>query len=722
MLAHVTTWLLTSFLLTLIGMPWMARAFPAMPRLGWGLSRTFGLLFAGWSVWILAATASLPFDRLLIGGVLGSLGTLSLLACTLQRRTLIPWLKEARPLVQEGLFLSAFLAYLGLRGFNPDILIGEKLSDAMYLSSLLNDTAMPPADLWFAGHPVNYYYFGYVLCATVAKLCGTSLGLTFNLSLALMFALSVSGFSALLLEWLKSRSASEQGGWLAVGLGFQFALGNLAAGVWLLQRPKEALQSVWDTLGMASTRVLTFSDHPTPGGAISEFPSFTFLFADLHPHLMAIPFSMLYLAGAYALARSVRPGRSFCAVMALCLGAFGSMNAWELPVAFGVLTLAAVVAARQDAHPWKALLKSASWLALVFVVGLACFIPFFQHFAPPQGAKGLHLILDSRVTPTSWLMHFGLFAYIGGSWLVHQLSMRMRRFSSHPRRRLGLIVGALGLLMLLAFLWNGGLLLIWGLALLAIGMLLLAESDLDNRFLLLMLGAGIGLCVVADLVVVHDRTNTIFKLYMPAWSMLALASVMALRQLIRLEPAIWRLSWHALLLGLIGLGAVFPVLAGPAWSQGFRAWRGIDGEAFLAQYRPDEAKALEWLRQQPSGALLEPHGGSWSEANRLAVFSGRPTLLGWVGHERLWHEGSHLQQEIDRRIAWNDALFDDGKLQSLREALEASSAHYLVVSASRHASASAELSRQWPVVFSGEDIRIFQLNASHSPEPSDQLK
>jgi uncharacterized membrane protein len=64
----------------------------------------------------------------------------------------------------------------------------------------------------------------------------------------------------------------------------------------------------------------------------------------------------------------------------------------------------------------------------------------------------------------------------------------------------------------------------------------------------------------------------------------------------------------------------------------------LNGAAFLAQERPGDLAAVEWLRANAPGrpVVLEAVGGDYSEYGRISAFAGVPTVVGWIGHELQW--------------------------------------------------------------------------------------
>ena len=65
----------------------------------------------------------------------------------------------------ELIFLLFFLMFLSLRAFDPAASGTEKPMDMMMLSAVTSAQYAPPQDLWLAGEPIVYYYFGYWIYA-----------------------------------------------------------------------------------------------------------------------------------------------------------------------------------------------------------------------------------------------------------------------------------------------------------------------------------------------------------------------------------------------------------------------------------------------------------------------------------------------------------------------------------------------------------------------------
>ena len=115
------------------------------------------------------------------------------------RQAVVPFL------LAQLLFLIGFLFFVNVRSYLPwaafdlSLYQAEKWGNFTHLNSIMHSGWMPPKDIWFQGEPINYYYGGHLLVATIAKATGTPAEIAFNLGLATVFGLTLAlGFSFIL--------------------------------------------------------------------------------------------------------------------------------------------------------------------------------------------------------------------------------------------------------------------------------------------------------------------------------------------------------------------------------------------------------------------------------------------------------------------------------------------------------------------------------------------
>ena len=72
----------------------------------------------------------------------------------------------------------------------------------MFINSILRSPTLPPGDAWLSGYAISYYYFGYFIVASLARLAATPPPVAFNLGLALVFALTAVGATGLVANLL----------------------------------------------------------------------------------------------------------------------------------------------------------------------------------------------------------------------------------------------------------------------------------------------------------------------------------------------------------------------------------------------------------------------------------------------------------------------------------------------------------------------------------------
>ncbi len=230
-----------------------------------------------------------------------------------------------------------------------------------------------------------------------------------------------------------------------------------------------------------SSRVLQDYDMlKRPLEVIDEFPFFSFLLGDLHPHVLAIPFSLLAIAvalnlflggwrGRINLPWGARlhinyPGFLFCA---LVIGGLAFLNTWDILVAATLIVAAYVFwRANEDGWRWDRI-EDLILLGLPLgILSIVLYLPFYLGFSSQAGG-----LLPNFMYPTRgvhlWVMWgtllLPIFAYlIHISSGVQQLAAAQTDASSSvsrikPNWKLGFSLG-LGFVF---FLWIFSLLLGW---------------------------------------------------------------------------------------------------------------------------------------------------------------------------------------------------------------------------------------------------------------------
>jgi hypothetical protein len=164
---------------------------------GYFLSRALGWLLAAWLLWIFASFG-LAHNTVINAWLATALvGVLGLMALVWNWREMGAFLRRSAPalLVGEAIFAAAYLFFLVIRMYNPDLwqpwFGGEKFMEFAFLNGILRSPTFPPVDPHFAGGFINYYYFGIYLVAYVIKLTGIYAEVAFNLAIPTLFALTV---------------------------------------------------------------------------------------------------------------------------------------------------------------------------------------------------------------------------------------------------------------------------------------------------------------------------------------------------------------------------------------------------------------------------------------------------------------------------------------------------------------------------------------------------
>ena len=777
-------WYAFIFILGLFTYPLVRLAFPGLDDKGYPLARSMGLVLFAWLAWMsgsLGAGYTRPtiaawMSVILIGGAI---------AGWFQRAALsAEWKSHRRRfMLFEALFLAFFVFDLAIRLGNPDLWHpakgGERPMDFSYFNAILKSTSFPPYDPWYAGGYINYYYYGFVLVATPLKLLGIVPAVAYNLILPTLFALVAMGAFSLGWNLMSSKEQATEPmqspiptGRLTAGLAAALGmvvLGNLGTLRMLYQGfqrivvPDALNQKVsiflrlwWAGQGLVKTiggAMLPYGRGdwywfpsrviPAPGDVepITEFPFFTFLYSDLHAHMLAMPLALPVLAWTLSvvLARgrwnSVAAGVLGFFFGGLTIGALYPTNLSDiytyLPI--GLAALGYTFWRYSDGLKLSGLspaLRRLLWIALgggaLILLSFRLYQPYRDWYA--QAYRQIDIWNGSHTPLWSYLTHWGLFLFIIISWLIWETRrwMAVTPVSALKKVRWDAVFGLVGILFLIIFLlavkiprsespptlggipFGRGVTLAWPiLPLAAWAGLLLLRRDLPDakRLVLFWIGTALVITLVVEIVVVRGdigRMNTVFKFYLQAWALLAVSAGAALGWLLEDMP-LWkprrRDLWWVTLALFVAAAALF-TLVGTADKVLDRmapdAPHTLDSMQYMRHARyadqgvefplSEDYEAIRWMQENVKGSpvIVEVNCPEYRWCTRYTIYTGLPGVLGWNWHQRQQRALNPPNWVTDRVAEIND-FYTTPDPQAAYAFLKKYNVRYIIVGRLEHA-------------------------------------
>jgi YYY domain-containing protein len=473
---YILAWWFVLQLVGLVALPLAFRLFKRLPDRGYVFARPLGLLLTSYFFWL---GASLGLLRNRWGSILAVLFAVAGLSWLAYRRwpgeddvRLFPWLRRhlGLVLVVELIFVLVFVGWAWLRGFSPDLMTagGEKFMEIAFINAILRSDTFPPLDPWLSGFAISYYYFGYVMTALLTRFSGVPAFSAFTLGIAHLFALTVTGAFGVAYNLVQAARQGRGERRTAIGYGllgatFVALMGNLEGLLEAMRSKGLGSEAFWKWVDVPDlfergqvtgswfpgvswwwwrgSRVIQDRDllgRPLGISPIDEFPFFSFILGDMHPHVLGLPFVLLALALAFNLFRGRgRPSWAEIGLLALALGGLFFLNAWDFPIYLG-LTLLAYGARRYrefdgatDAF-WKDIGVVAG---SVLVLGFLLYLPFYVGFRSQAAGILPNLIFPTRLH--QYLIMFGPFIFVLAC-LLGTLLVRAFRSRVGNDSRLGL--------------------------------------------------------------------------------------------------------------------------------------------------------------------------------------------------------------------------------------------------------------------------------------------
>lgn len=730
----ILQWYLPITALGILFLPLTVRLFSAYYDRGYIFSKIIGILVIGYTVWLAASLRILPFT---LNTILIAIGVWAVANSIMFKKTgyklQIPSYKLL--LFEELFFLGGILLWSYVRGHEPSIHGLEKFMDFGFINSILLTQHFPPQDMWLApahnlekytsGFFINYYYFGHYLTALLTKLTQLPSAVTYNLMLSTIFSFCLGGsFSIGFNLFSANKKKFNLFAPVVSGLLTAFLVtcaGNLHT-IYVFTKGYENEHPVpfWQIMRL-SNEINYWYPNATRfiPNTIHEFPSYSWVVADLHGHVLDIPFVLLMLALLLSFfiqqtTTVVQTNKYTRFMFPITFGFMTAVmymtNAWDglIYVGLSMLIITMVQLVNQSKSAGQSIARAlvSSLLPIIaMLVSFAAFsFPFNRHFVPfvsgvgvvggYELAQSLGIISDTASdTPTA-----GTSSVI----TVGPLLLEKGNNVSSPFWMLGVLWG---------FFWFNSIIVC------ALVYTKLKKSTMrlftfdtlrdispSHLFLMALILVSCGLIVVPELLYAKDiypghyRANTMFKLGYQAFIMFSIVSgytiVLLRKYLIEIKASgknlVFRITQVVFFIDLLLLilVCIYPYFAVEAYygvfkdsKQGGRPYEGIDGTEWLTIYHPDDYEAILWLKSQhtsdmPAPVVLEAVGESYTDYARISSHTGFPTVLGWPVHEWLWR-GSY--DEPGTRVEQVRQIYEGANRAAVETLLENFNVTYIVI-------------------------------------------
>jgi len=699
----------------------------------------------------------------------------------------------------EVIFFLIFVLMTLMRSYNPDIWGTEKPMELMFINSILASKTFPPQDAWLSGYGISYYYFGYVMVAMLAKLASTSGSIAFNLGIALAFSLACNasfGVVLNLISFQKNKSESNVAtkslkksalpaliapvllllvgnfyGILEVfNLHNWFSFAQIPA-IWFDGSTIDpnvtgvqssgihvGSQNFWEWMDIKQLNQTTEPAQPISSFSqpnwffasraiqdrdlsgqtwelIDEFPAFSFLLADLHPHVLALPFVILCILLAFEWFISAKDDEHNwhdkekvvrVVFSALILGSLIFLNTWDYPIYAFIFVMAAIMGnfPVPDGFKWK-LLKGqvVKEIIPVLVLSIVFFLPFLISLQTQAGG-----ILPNLIFPSRFRQVFVMFgpllipvsAFLLAYWIRKKKNFDVRfgwRFTLTLFLGLILVVVLLVTVimtipqatnavmnMVYPFSWNLALKLVFQRRILqsttlifALLVILLttgflwgsrAKNKNSSLFIFALIFTGALLLLGPELVYLRDqfgnRMNTVFKFYFQIWVLWSISSAYVIWFLAAKTKRVVRWVWIGSMSLVVAAGLIYTIGTIKVTTANFSREPNLDGLKYFYQNYPQDAAAIEWIKQNvPTNAVIleGTRGAYWVEgrSSRFAMATGIQTVMGWVNHESQWR-GKDFTQVANREEDIR-TIYTSGDWTVISPLLNEYHIDYLIVSA-----------------------------------------
>jgi len=631
---------------------------------GYPFAKTLGILLLSYFVFVLGIIKILPFSRMNLFLIIGIFALINFFIYKKNKK--IPDVQTQNfaslqtIILEECLFLFCLFFWTFVRSQEPSIHGLEKFMDFGFINSILRADFFPPKDIWYASEPINYYYFGHLTGALLIKLSNIKASIGYNLILATIFAQGVTQVFSLVINIIK-RYDQKLSQFKAIVYGLIGAylvnLGGNLHTIYLFTKgyPNENPIPFWKILSgfnptaywyPNATRFIPFTIH--------EFPSYSYVVADLHGHVFDIPFVLLTLGILFIFfTKKLRTDAKFCVSTSVFLGFMSAVhymtNAFDGPI---YLLLTLIIFFVMFGFSYKLFSNSFILISSFIIFSL----PFSWHFKPFISGIGVNCAPEFLTK----IGKLGPFLFEAGNCQISPLWM---------------------------------LFILWGFFWISFIIFLIIKNKVSNNvtmkqlnnFILILFFFGIFLTIIPeffyikDIYPAHFRANTMFKLGYQAFTMMGIASIITFYLLKSVKKTIIYYLLIIICIIFLFFPSIYPFFSVPSYYGSFNRKIELDGQVWLKESYPEDNEIINYLNKNEKGqpVILEAQGDSYTDYERISAFTGLPTVAGWWVHEWLWRGSSDV---VGKRIPDVVELYESNDENKTRSLIKKYQIKYVIIS------------------------------------------
>ncbi len=661
--------------------------------LGYPFAKTLGIILLSYFVFVLGIVKILPFSHLSLIFSLCLFAIINWFIYRQNKKLRTTNYKLQTIFSEEILFIFCLFFWTFVRSQEPSIHGLEKFMDFGFINSILKTKFFPPKDIWYSPEPINYYYFGHLTGALLIKLSNIKASIGYNLILATIFAQSVTQVFSLVINIIK-RYDQKIGQLKAIVFGLIGAylvnLGGNLHTVYLFTKgySNESPVPFWKILSgfnpttywyPNATRFIPFTIH--------EFPSYSYVVADLHGHVFDIPFVLLILGILFIFfttyqedkeiivgqnQKSKIKNKNYISKIKDFIERIFKLRTtnYELPTVIFLGFMSAV-------HYMTNAFDGPIYILLTVIIFFFLFgfsVKFFINII----VLLISFILFSL--PFSW--HFKPF--------ISGIGVNCSPKFLTDIHKIGPFLFEAGKCQI-SPLWM--LFILWGFFWVSFLIFLVIKNKVSNNvtmkqynnFVLILFSFSLFLTIIPeffyikDIYPAHFRANTMFKLGYQAFTMMGIASIITFYLLKNVKRSIIYYLLSIIFIVFLFFPSIYPFFSVPSYYGPLNRKVQLDGQIWLKESYPEDNEIINYLnknvKEQP--VILEAQGDSYTDYERISAFTGLPTVAGWWVHEWLWRGSSDV---VGKRIPEVVSLYESNNIAETKSLIKKYQIKYVVIS------------------------------------------